>query len=365
MAKVIKIRRKDIAHRLREVLREGREHRRELTLYAKQEGDTATLEASGAIRLTINDILPTVNNSLNLPPGLEIEMGVTGGEVWPVSIDDVEVEEEDEVVALTDQQLGFAQTHAAHPQRAGVVVEISNQAIDSASFDVLSYVQKKFILAVRKYIASRLYSMANFDGINGPFSGAHASHWRVPGSNLFNSIQEQMTLMVQKGFDVKDAVIVIDPLMEVKLKYTPIRKGEGRMIIQNGLCAGYPYITNNYFNTQLNEDGKLVKKGGDAIGIGIFKWWKVGQHGSANVIIDGNSQEVAQRNVTSISLNTAWSFTDLTEHINGDIEGGLQAFAVLYMRRGLLADTNHKVFRTSDNKILSVGLDSRSNPQTP
>lgn len=355
MTKVIKIRRRDIAHRLRQVLRDGREHRRELTLWEKAPGDTASLEASGAIRLTINDILPTVNNSLQLPPGMELEMGVTGGQVWPASIDDVEIEEEDEVLELTDQTLSFAKTMAAHPQRAAVTVEISNRAIDSAGFDLLAFVQRKFQLAVRKYLAAHIYSTANFDGLNGPFSGAHASHWVVPQGNLFDAIQAQMTLIEQQGFDISDAVIVIDSPMEVRLKYSPIRYGEGRMIIEDGLCAGYPYVVNNYFNTELDSNGRLVRKATDAIGIGVFKWFKVCQHGSATLRIDGKSEQVAKKNVTAVTLNTAWSFNDLTEHINGE-QGGLQCFRTLIMRRGYLADCDHLLFRTSDGYLLRVGL---------
>lgn len=348
---------KDIARRVREVLKDARGQRRELTLEPKFQGDQSCLDASGAIRLTINDILPTLNNSLDLPPGLEVNMGVTGNGVWPVSINDVDIEEEDEVHELTPQTLGFAQTHEAKPVKTGISVELSNRAIDSASFDLLSYVQKKFQLAQRRYIAQHLYSTARWDGNNGPFSGAHASNWVIPEGSLYDSIMAQMTLLETDGYDTSEAVIVMDELMEVRLKATPIRDEEGRMVIQDDMCCGYPYIVNHFFNTELNEYGKLVRKSALAIGIGIFKWFNISQHGTARLTIDGKSENVAKRNVTAVTLNTAWSFTNLSEKINGGT--GVQAFRTLIMRQGYLRDVNELVLRTSDGYLLRVGLKDR------
>lgn len=346
--------RKDIARRMREVLSSARDHRREITLEPKYHADQSCLDASGAIKLTIRDFLPTLENSLQLPPGLELGLGVTGAEVWPVSVNDVEIEEEDEVAELSPQSLGFAQTRGAEPVRTAITVEVSNMAIDSAGFDLLGYVQKKFQLAQRRYIAQHLYSTARWDGNNGPFSGAHASNWVVPSGNLYDSIMAQMTLLELEGYDTRDAVIIMNFDMEVRLKYSPIRPNEGRMIIQDGLCCGYPYIANKYFNTELNEQGKLVKKQTDAIGIGIFKWFNISQHDQARLIVDGVSKEVSERNVTSVTLNTAWSFTNLSEKINGGT--GVQAFRTLMMRRGYLADCDDMIFRTSDGLLLRVGL---------
>ena len=46
-------------------------------------------------------MIPTLHEGLGLPVGLGIVTGVTGNEVWPVSINDVEMEEVGEVEALT------------------------------------------------------------------------------------------------------------------------------------------------------------------------------------------------------------------------------------------------------------------------
>lgn len=339
---------------MRQVLREARDHRRELTLEAKSHGDTSCLDASGAIRLTINDFINTVDNSLGLPPGLEVDMGVTGTEVWPVSIDDVHVEEEDETATISDQKLGFAQVSAAEPVRSGITIEVSNMAIDSAGFDLLGFIQRKFLIAERRYVASHLFSSADFDGINGPFSSVNASEWQVPHGGMYKAIMQAMTELEQRGYDTRDVVICMNYGMEARLKSTPAVEGEGRMVIDGGLCCGYPYVVNRYFGTVLDEQsGRLVTPMADAVGLAVFKWFKVAQHGEARVIIDGVSKEVAERNVTSITINTAWSFTNLSDKING---GGEQAFQMLYMLRGYLVDVNDLVFETSDHKLLTVGV---------
>lgn len=338
---------------MRQLLREGRESRREITLMPKRTDDASCLEASGAIRLSIRDFIPELEGSLQLPPGLEIDTGVTGNEVWPVSINDVEIEEEDEVGELTEQNLGFAQTHSEDPVRTGITVEISNMAIDSAGFDLMAYVQKKFQLAQRRYIASRLYSTANFDGNYGPFSSRHAAQWTVEGPSLYDSIIAQMTALEEAGFDTNEACIVMDFDMEKRMKFTPIVEGEGRMMIENGLCCGYNYVANKYFNTRLDNSGKLVKAEMDAIGIAVFKWFKIQQHDEARIIIDGVSKEVAERNVTSLTLTTRWSFTDLSEKINGHLS--MQAFHTLFMERGYLADVGDHIL-TADGLALTVGV---------
>ena len=339
---------------MRQVLKEGREARREITLQAKYPDDASCLDASGAIRLTIRDFMPELVGNDILPPGLELDYGVDSTEVWPVSINDVEIEEEDEVGELTDQSLGFAQIRGAQPVRSGITVEVSNQAIDSAAFDLMAYIQKRFTLAQRRYIAQHLYSNARWDGNNGPFSGAHASQWAIPQGSLYDSIMAQMTLLEMEGYDTREAVIIMDHTMEVRLKNTPIREEEGRMVIQDGLCCGYPYIANKYYNTELDESGHLVRKAMDAVSIGIFKWFKIAQHDQARLIIDGVSKEVSERNVTAITLTTAWSFTNLSEKVNGGT--GVQAFRTLMMRKGYLRDVNEMVFRTADGKLLRVGL---------
>ena len=125
---------------------------------------------SGAINLTIHEMIPTLHEGLDLPQSLRIVTGVTGNEVWPVSINDAEMEEVGEVVALTDQTLDFANITPT-VRRVGLTVPVSNMAIDNAAFDLMAFVQAKFTIALRIYLAKKLYSQASWTGNKGPFSG--------------------------------------------------------------------------------------------------------------------------------------------------------------------------------------------------
>ena len=81
-----------VAREAVEALRNGK---REVVLA----GTSNSIENSGAIDLTIHDLIPTLNEGLGLPTGVAIQTGVTGNELWPVSVNDAEAEE---VPAETD-----------------------------------------------------------------------------------------------------------------------------------------------------------------------------------------------------------------------------------------------------------------------
>jgi hypothetical protein len=53
------------------------------------------------------------------------------------------------------------------------------------------------------------------------------------------------------------------------------------------------------------------------IGIGYFQWFAVQQHGEVRLTVDATSQGVAKKNITAITMNSAWSMTDLSIYING------------------------------------------------
>ena len=116
---------------------------------------SANITASGAINLTIHELIPTLHEGLGLPEGLNIITGVTGNEIWPVSINDVEMEEVGEIEALSDQVLNFANITPT-VRRLGLTIPVSNMAIDNAAFDLMAFVQSKFGIAMREYWAKKI-----------------------------------------------------------------------------------------------------------------------------------------------------------------------------------------------------------------
>lgn len=296
---------------------------------------------SGAINLTIHEMIPTLHEGLDLPQSLRIVTGVTGNEIWPVSINDAEMEEVGEVVALSDQTLDFANITPT-VRRVGLTVPVSNMAIDNAAFDLMAFVQAKFTIALRIYLAKKLYSQAAWTGNKGPFSGLTKAGDIELGTAAYANILDAVAKFSDKGFFEGDVVIILDRETEAKLKATPKFQYSSEPIVANGLCAGYPYIVTHYLNTTL-DGGALVPTAKKYIAFGYFEWFALQQHGTVRMTVDATSQAVAKKNLTAVTLNTAWSFTDLSTHINGgdpqtDSNGNVtyptQAFALYEVTGG-------------------------------
>lgn len=316
---------------LREYLKSVRQGKadRELLLAAADDSGVSSpagyIENSKAINLTIHEMIPTLHEGLDLPASLRIVTGVTGNEVWPVSINDVEMEEVGEVVALTDQTLDFANIQPV-PRRVGLTVPVSNMAIDNAAFDLMAFVQAKFTLALRIYLAKKMYSQANWSGNKGPFSNLVKTGDIEIGANSYKNILKAVAAFSDKGFFEGDVVLIMDRETEAELKATPLIAGAaGGFVVQNGRCAGYPYVVTHYLNTETDSTGALVPTAKKYIGIGYFEWFALQQHGTVRMTTDIYTG--AKKNLTTVTLNTAWSFTDLSKYING-ANNTTQAFAL-------------------------------------
>lgn len=313
---------------LREYFRQVRQGKadREILLWPAQEGDTNNIKASGAISLSIHEMIPTLHEGLDLPASLRIVTGVTGDEIWPVSLNDVEMEEVEEVASLNDQVLDFGNIKPQQ-RRVGLTVPVSNMAIDNAAFDLMAFVQSKFTLALRIYLAKKIYSRANWTGNKGPFANLAKAGDIEIGADSYKNILKAVAQFSDKGFFEGDVVIIMDRETEAELKATPLIAGAaGGFVVQNGRCAGYPYVVTHYLNTELASDGKtLVPSAKKYIGFGYFEWFALQQHGDVRMITDIYTS--AKKNVTQITLNTAWSMTDLSKKING-ANNVTQAFAV-------------------------------------
>lgn len=308
---------------LREVLRGVRNgrHDREVTLATE-------INNSGAIQLNIHDIIDTQTEGLGLPASLNIVRGVTGNELYPVSINDVAMEEVGENVTLNDQKVDFDKLTVT-ARRAGLTVWVSNSAIDNAAFPLLSFVQNKFKKAEAQYLAEKIYSQAAFTGIKGGFSGLTSTGTITLDGNAYKNILKAVAAFTNKGFRASAVCLVMDATTEADLKATPKAAGQGGFIIENGKCAGYDYVVSHFINTTLNSDGKTLKDTADKfLGIGYFEYLAVQQHGTVRLTIDSQSADVARQNKTAIVLNTEYSITDLSQKINGNKTGKTMAFAL-------------------------------------
>ena len=316
------------------------------------EGDPQPdIEASGAVHLDIQDMIPTVDAyGMGLPEGVQMQQGVVGNEVWPVSVDDVEMEEHGEVTTLSEQDLSFTNLQPT-PHRVSLCVSVSNTAIDNAAFDLVGWLRSKVALSVRKYLARHFYSLEEWDGNRGPWSGAT----RVDiADDLAAGIEAEITRLHDNGFDTNAAYIVMDVRTERRLKQTLITASGNKTIIADGLCLGYPYIVSKYFGTRKDEEGQLVPAYDTLIGVGVMPWFSVAQHAGGRIIFDAHSAEVAKQNMTKMIVNTWWSMTNLATAMRNGDTGEAAPFHLLMTRAQYLADVGGIIFQTSDNKYLMV-----------
>ena len=331
--------------KLRELLKDNGQ-KREILLWPAGANTTANVTASGAITLSIHELIPTLHEGLDLPSTLRVVTGVTGNEIWPVNVDDVEMEEVGEVEALNDQVVNFANITPVQ-KRVGLKVPVSNMAIDNAAFDLMAFVQTKFTLALRKYLAKKIYSQANWSGNKGPFAGLTPKGTITIGGGAYKSILKAVAEFSDKGFYEGGVVLIMDRATEAELKATPkIEGAAGGFVIENGLCAGYPYVLTHYINTTLSGSS-LVPTADKCIGIGYFEWFALQQHGTVRFTIDPVT--LCDKGVTRLVLRTSWSFTDLSTHINGgtpvtDGEGHTtyptQAFALYKIEDGSVSNSD-------------------------
>lgn len=311
-----------VAYELREAMRSARRENGTL-LFAPGNNIDGTpntignIQASGAIRLTIHQMLPTLKEGLALPKGLRFVTGVVGNQIWPVSINDVQLTEVGEVEAVKGQVLNFDHI-VITPQRVALKVYVSNSAIDNAAFDLLGFVRGKFDDAMREYFAKKAYSQAAWQKNKGPFSAITPGTITI-GADAYRNILKEVAKFTNKGLRHNGLCLVMDAVTEAELKATPkIAGAAGGFVIENGLCCGYPYVVSHYINTKLNGAGTDLEATPDRhIGIGFWDWFIFQQHGDVRLTLDGTSDTVTSRNVTSVTLNLEISMADLSTHLNG------------------------------------------------
>ena len=320
---------------LREVLQKcvkERENATTILQNAVTTGDdknmTANIETSGAVPLTIHELIDTKVEGLELPADLRMLTGVVGNEIWPYSIDDVEFTVAGEVEKIDEHALNFAKL-SANPERVAASIAVSNRAIDNAAFDLLGFVTYKFQKGIAKFKALHVYSHAAFDNaLKSPFALVDVEEI-VLDENIGKNLAKKVAEMYDLGFEGVP-YLTMDKVIETELRFTKAIPGQNgdRTVIMDGKCVGYPYTVSKYINTTLNSEGKPVQDSDRYIGIGHYGYLSLEQHGEVRFTVDATSAEVAKRNTTVLTLNTEFSLTELSSKVNGGT-GKPQAFKLL------------------------------------
>ena len=287
---------------------------------------TGNLEASGAIPLTIHELIDTKIAGLELPGDLRILTGVEGNQVWPYAIDDVEFEVAGEVQQIGEQKINFAKLNAS-PVRVAAALAISNYAIDNAAFDLYSFADYKMRKGMAKFMALYAYSHCKFTHALKPVFSLVDAEEITLDENFGKNLAKQIAKMWDKGFE-GDPWITMDKEIETELQFTRRIPGQigDRTVIEDGRCLGHSYTISPYINYAL--DGGVPKPDGNHyIGIGHWGYCAFQQHGRVRATVDATSAEVAKRNTTVLVLNTEYSITELSQKVNG--ANGVQAFKLL------------------------------------
>ena len=289
----------------------------------------ANIEASGAVPLTIHELIDTKVPGLELPDDLRLLTGVIGNEIWPYSIDDVEFEVAGEVEPIGEQAINFAKLSAT-PARVAASVAVSNRAIDNAAFDLLGFVTYKFRKGLAKFAALHVYSHANFlNPLKSPFASVEAEEIALD-ENFGKNLAKKIAAMWDLGFE-GEPELVMSKEVETELAFTKAIPGQigDRTVIQDGRCLGYRYKVSPYVNYALNSAGIPAPDGNLYIGIGHWGYLAYEQHDVVRFTVDAQSAEVAKRNSTVLVMNTEFSLTELSSKVNGNLSGLPQAFKLI------------------------------------
>ena len=310
--------------RLREYLKDVQQKRANATTVllnpvtsGQDQNSTANIYSSGAIPITIHDVMDTKVEGTTLPAGVNILTGVVGDNLWPISADDVVASVANEVAQIEEQALTFTNIKAVS-ERVALAVAVSNKAIDNAAFDLFTFVTMKIRKALNILLAKRIYSHAAWtDNFKGPFSLVTAGTI-TKGEGFAKALAAAVAGVADQGFE-GEPTIIIDKVTEAELKYTPANdfKGNTDAVIKDGKLAGYNYITSGHINGELDGQNKYMKASDRYIGIGFFEYLAVQQHGEVRFSVDSTSAAVAGRNSTVFTLNTDFSSTELSHLING------------------------------------------------
>ena len=290
---------------------------------------TGNIEASGAIPLTIHELIDTKVPGLELPGDLKILTGVEGNQVWPYAIDDVEFTVAGEVEQIGEQKINFAKLNAS-PVEVAAALAISNTAIDNSAFDLYSFAQYKMTKGLAKFKALYAYSHITVDHALKPVFSLVDVEELTLDNNFGENLATKMADMWDKGFE-GDPWLTMDKYLETKLQFKKAIPGSTdstRTIIEGGKCLGHSYTVSPYIDYATVDNVPAVD-GYHYIGIGHWGYCAFQQHGKFRATVDATSAEVAKRNTTVLTVHTSFSISELSSKVNGNASGKPQAFKLI------------------------------------
>ena len=290
--------REDKAKALREMIEDCYTHKRAanattILANAITTGDdqnvTGNLEAGGLIPVDIKPIIDTKVPGINLPDDLVMLTGVTGTQVIPYSINDVQFTVEGEVSTVAEQKLDFANIKA-NPQRVAASVPVSRRAVMQDAFDLIAFITFKFQKGWAIFRALHVYAHGEWDKLEMPFAKCPVVELTMD-ENIGKNLAKEIAKLYDKGFE-GDPEIIMDKTTEVELSFTPRIPGSvgERTVVEDGRCCGYRYKVSPFIDYAIASNGVATK---DAtyryIGIGHFGYLNEQVYADYDFNVDGTS----------------------------------------------------------------------------
>lgn len=254
--------------------------------------------AGGIIPVKMQDILDPLAEGLILDKvGLPMPTGLAGDYIWP-TYETVEASIQGEGVALTDTEISMSKLTAS-PQRIGIAIPVTRQAINQTEGVVEMIVKKLMPLSVTMLLNKILFSTTKVSGATtlvGPFVALASSPVEVSEEPTFKDFNKVKAKVLATGVDGEHLCWVMTKAQKAIAEATPKDAGSGIMVCENDHIAGLPVFTTNYI-------------GEGFIGLGDWRYQPMGLFGDISFIIDPYSQ--ARKDAVDFVLNVNYGTTTL------------------------------------------------------
>lgn len=269
-----------------------------------QDGEKTNM-ASAGIPLTIKDLInPLGMGTIYEKLGLQVATGVRGNIQWPCLDTSAEVSVGGELDEAETKTLDFSKITAT-PVKVGISIEVSNEAINDESFDLVGVIKEQMNKAVGRTLNKRVLALSAPSAkpvFVGPLVSNKQTATYTKAGATYKDVKALKAKVLKTGAQMAGFCYVMDAEMYSTLECTPKDNGSGLFIIEGGKIDG-----DVVFITDLAEyAGKIVA--------GCFAYEALNQHGEVHFIVDPYTK--AKKNVTVFTLNADFSLTYLVSANN-------------------------------------------------
>lgn len=306
----------DANTQMREAIKQVRSHQADGDFLIKREatpiitsgiiqGGEKTNMASAGIPLTIKDLInPLGMGTIYEKLGLQVATGVRGNIQWPCLDTSAEVSVGGELDEAETKTLDFSKITAT-PVKVGISIDVSNEAINDESFDLVGVIKEQINKAVGRTLNKRVLALSAPSAkpaFVGPLVSNKQTATYTKAGATYKDVKALKAKVLKTGAQMAGFCYVMDAEMYSTLECTPKDNGSGLFIIEGGKIDG-----DVVFITDLAEyAGKIVA--------GCFAYEALNQHGEVHFIVDPYTK--AKKNVTVFTLNADFSLTYLVSANN-------------------------------------------------